>query len=315
MRFLVATVSIVLIAILVMNYENIVYGQYFPCNNPKEVQLFDQETKYVLKFEGNECDNYDMTLQINQGEKITELDLNEKATRHISIKMEVIQDNLYLVWTDADIKFVSRVIEWPSLSVIPTPISIKQISLDGTNIGKTTELDFQNYYSHRIIDLVEINDEIWLFWVASGSGASEGNIIKSQIKNQDFVDHKILVKEKFITIKKVVNLNESELYMIFFTMNYGCEEYYQKDVCKVNYETFALATSPRFDQGSVYGIIPTPYQLIKMGIPPKDVLCKIDLQLYYKDGNIPLCVKPFTGLRLFERGWNITNQIEEISKK
>ena len=49
--------------------------------------------------------------------------------------------------------------------------------------------------------------------------------------------------------------------------------------------------------------IPSPYQQIKNGIEPKDVICKSGMNLLIRPSGDPLCLKPETFEKLQERLW------------
>ena len=316
--FGIIVIGLFSIVFLISN-EQLAYGQYRSCDKPDERTLNYQNTTFTITFEGNEC-QFPMVLRILQEENQKTIDLNETVSGNVSLELEIIQENLYLVWND--LKPIdydkSDWVDPAGTIVIPssflTKITLKKISLDGNTIGKNRELDVSNYYNPRPVDIVEINDTIWLFWQATDSRTDKQNLIKTKIVDEFFIDHQVLIKDSyFIEIKKIVNQKESDLHLIFLRMDGTCEESPQKDNCSTKDSVFMLGTGKQINPGFVYGMIPPPAQLIKIGVSPKDIICNTDLQLYYKDGNIPLCVKPYTGLYLYERGWKITNDIEPKS--
>ena len=47
----------------------------------------------------------------------------------------------------------------------------------------------------------------------------------------------------------------------------------------------------------------SPYQQLRMGILPENVMCKVPLELHVKDETKPLCLKPETYEKLVQRGY------------
>ena len=291
-----------------MIFFNSVYGQYLPCKMPEEPKIDYHNSEYVLKFVGDNCGELDMILQITQDDKRKEVNLGEKVSKNLDAKIRIIDDSLYVVWNEIKpLEIDTTKMVDPAMNIYPnflTNISLKQISLDGNIAGKTRELEFQNFYNMKIIDLVETRGNIWLFWQAKSHDTQKDNLIRTKLIDQYFVDNDILVQDRYITaIKKALNIEQNDLFLVFFTMNNGCKESNQKDQCLVNYDTFILGAPKKPNQEFFYDVIFAPNQLIKIGVSPNDIVCKSGLEIFYKDEYSPFCLKPESIPKLIERGW------------